>query len=77
MGSEMCIRDSVYYILGAAYYQSNDDFNALSCWEKALALLNLNIDAVHGYDNGALKSNLEHNIDALREFVFTDGEHYE
>ena len=49
----------------------------MSCWEKALALLNLNIDAVHGYDNGTLKSNLEHNIDALREFVFTDGEHYE
>lgn len=77
ISDDTVITPDVYYILGAAYYQSNDDFNALSCWEKALALLNLNIDAVHGYDNGALKSNLEHNIDALREFVFTDGEHYE
>lgn len=77
ISDDTVITPDVYYILGAAYYQSNDDFNALSCWEKALALLNLNIDAVHGYDNGTLKSNLEHNIDALREFVFTDGEHYE
>lgn len=56
----------VYYILGAAYFRKGDNINALQNFEKALALLNLNIDAAHGYNSSVLKENLEHNISVLK-----------
>lgn len=59
---ESVITPEVYYILGAAYFFSGDSENALRNFEKALALLNLNRDAAHGYSSSALKENLERNI---------------
>ena len=63
---ESVITPEVYYILGAAYYYMGDGVNALNNFEKALALLNLDNDAAHGYDNSALKENLENNISVLK-----------
>lgn len=57
----------VYYILGCAYYFSHDNSNALSSFEKSLALLNLNISAAHGYNNMELKTILEDNIELLKQ----------
>lgn len=63
---ESVITPEVYYILGGAYYYQGNKENALRYFEKALALLNLNNDAAHGYNNSTLKENLENNISALK-----------
>ena len=63
---ESVITPEVYYILGGAYYYQGNKENALRYFEKALALLNLNNDAAHGYSNSTLKENLENNISALK-----------
>lgn len=60
------ISPEVYYILGCAYYFRNDYPSALNYFEKSLALLNLNVDASHGYNNRELKANLEENIELLK-----------
>lgn len=64
---ESVITPEIYYILGGAYYCQGDSVNALKNFEKALALLNLNYDAAHGYSNSTLKNNLENNISALKK----------
>ena len=61
------IPPDVYYILGAAYYLLNDETNALKYFEEAKRLLNMNEDALHGYDNNVLKEVLENNIGVLNE----------
>lgn len=66
INDESIITPEVYYILGAAYYYIDDSANALRNFEKALALLNLNNNAAHGYSNSILKENLENNISILR-----------
>lgn len=63
---ESVITPEIYYILGGAYYYQGDKINALKNFEKALALLNLNNDAAHGYSNSTLKENLENNISVLK-----------
>lgn len=63
---ESVITPEVYYILGGAYYYQGNKENALKYFEKALALLNLNNDAEHGYNNSTLKDNLETNISVLK-----------
>lgn len=60
------ITPEVYYILGGAYYYQGNKEKALKYFEKALALLNLNNDAAHGYNNNTLKDNLETNISVLK-----------
>lgn len=65
--NDSVITPEVYYILGAAYYESKDIESAIRMWEKALALLNLNANAAHGYNNKSLKKNLEENISILKE----------
>lgn len=67
INDESVITPEVYYILGAAYFYQVDSVNALKNFEKALALLNLNNDASHGYSNSVLKENLEYNIGLLKE----------
>lgn len=66
INDESVITPEVYYILGGAYYYNGDTENALVNFEKALALLNLNKDAAHGYGNSQLKENLEKNIIVLK-----------
>lgn len=66
INDESVITPEVYYILGGAYYYQGDTKNALKNFEKALALLNLNNDAGHGYRNSTLKENLETNISVLK-----------
>ena len=61
------ISPEVYFILGCAYYFRHDNSNALSSFEKSLALLNLNVNAAHGYDNAELKTILENNIELLKQ----------
>ena len=61
------VSPEVYYILGLAYYFRNDTSNALNSFEKSLALLNLNVDAAHGYNNAELKAILEDNIELLKQ----------
>lgn len=61
------ISPEAYYILGLAYYFRNDKSNALNSFEKSLALLNLNVNAAHGYDNTELKTILEENIELLKQ----------
>ena len=60
------VTPEVYHILGMAYHFLNDRVNALKSFEKALALLNLNKKASHGYDSDMLKKNLEYNISVLK-----------
>lgn len=66
INDESIITPEVYYILGFAYLDRDDKTNALKNWEKALALLNLNKDAGHGFNNRTLKENLEDNISYLK-----------
>ena len=66
INDESVITPEVYYILGGAYFYQGDRVNALKNFEKALALLNLNNDASHGYSNSVLKENLEYNIRVLK-----------
>jgi serine/threonine protein kinase len=66
INDESVITPEVYYILGGAYFYQGDRVNALKNFEKALALLNLNNDASHGYSNSKLKKNLEDNISVLK-----------
>lgn len=66
INDESVITPEVYYILGFAYLDQGDNINALKNWEKALALLNLNKDAGHGFSNSTLKDNLEENISFLK-----------
>ena len=66
INDESVITPEVYYILGGAYFYRGDRINALKNFEKALALLNLNNDASHGYSNSVLKENLEYNISVLK-----------
>ena len=66
INDESVITPEVYYILGGAYFYQGDKVNALKNFEKALALLNLNNDASHGYSNSVLKENLEYNISVLK-----------
>lgn len=66
INDESAITPDVYYILGGAYYYLGNKDDALKSFEKALALLNLNNDAGHGYNNIALKMNLENNISVLK-----------
>lgn len=61
------VSPEAYYILGLAYYFRNDKSNALNSFEKSLALLNLNVDAAHGYNNIELKTILEDNIELLKQ----------
>lgn len=61
------VSPEVYFILGCAYYFRHDNPNALSSFEKSLALLNLNVNAAHGYDNTELKAILENNIELLKQ----------
>lgn len=61
------IPPEAYYILGVAYYDRNDKSNALNSFEKSLALLNLDANAAHGYNNTELKETLEWNIEAVKE----------
>lgn len=61
------ISPEVYYILGLAYYFRYDKSNALNSFEKSLALLNLNVNAAHGYNNAELKTILEDNIELLKQ----------
>lgn len=61
------VSPEAYYILGLAYYFRNDKSNALNSFEKSLALLNLNVNAAHGYDNTELKTILEENIELLKQ----------
>lgn len=63
---ESVITPEVYYILGLAYYFEDESDDALRNFEKALALLNLNKNATHGYNNGTLKEALEENIRRLK-----------
>ena len=63
---ESVITPEVYHILGGAYFYSDDRENALKCFEKALALVNLNYAASHGYNNDSLKFKLENNITFLK-----------
>lgn len=65
--NDSVITPEVYYILGAAYFQNKDFESAIKIWEKSLALLNLNVNALHGYSNESLKKNLEENISILKE----------
>lgn len=65
--NDSVITPEVYYILGAAYFQSKDYENAIKIWERSLALLNLNTNASHGYSNESLKKNLEENISILKD----------
>lgn len=66
INDESVITPEVYYILGFAYLDQGDNINALKNWEKALALLNLNKNAGHGFSNSTLKDNLEENISFLK-----------
>jgi tetratricopeptide (TPR) repeat protein len=66
INDESVITPEVYYILGFAYHDQGDTISALKNWEKALALLNLNKDAGHGFSNSTLKECLEDNIDVLK-----------
>lgn len=66
---ESVITPEVYHILGGAYFYKGDTINALKNFEKALALLNLNNDAAHGYSNSILKENLEDNISVIKEDI--------
>lgn len=61
------VSPEVYYILGCAYYFRHDYSNALNSFEKSLALLNLNVNAAHGYNNTELKTILEDNIELLKQ----------
>lgn len=61
------VTPEAYYILGLAYYFRNDTSNALSSFEKSLALVNLNVNAAHGYNNTELKTVLEENIEVLKQ----------
>ena len=61
------VSPEAYYILGLAYYFRNDKSNALNSFEKSLALLNLNVNAAHGYNNTELKTILEENIELLKQ----------
>lgn len=69
VGNRDVISPEVYYILGCAYWfkDKKDSANALNSFEKALALLNLNVNASHGYNNTELKSILENNIESLKQ----------
>lgn len=66
INDESVITPEVYHILGGAYFYQGDSVNALTNFEKALALLNLNNDASHGYSNSELKKYLEDNISLLK-----------
>ncbi len=61
------ISPEVYFILGCAYYFRHDNSNALNSFEKSLALLNLNVNASHGYNTTELKTILENNIELLKQ----------
>ena len=61
------VSPEAYYILGLAYCFRNDTSNALSSFEKSLALVNLNVNAAHGYNNTELKTVLEENIEVLKQ----------
>lgn len=61
------VTPEAYYILGLAYYFRNDTSNALCSFEKSLALVNLNVNAAHGYNNTELKTVLEENIEVLKQ----------
>ena len=39
----------------------------MSSFEKSLALVNLNVNAAHGYNNTELKTVLEENIEVLKQ----------
>lgn len=66
INDESVITPEVYFILGCAYCEQDDNTNALKNWERALGLLNLSKDAGHGFSNSELKECLEYNISLLK-----------